>query len=65
VLIVAMLGGLFTVLGLFAFVLLALALYGLAMRLAEAHEQHRKRRQALKDGRRRLETFTTIDDLKD
>ncbi|MGW0993490.1 hypothetical protein [Streptomyces sp. NPDC002520] len=65
VLIVSALGGLGAVLGLFGFALIALALFAAATRLLEACDAHRERRRALKDGRRRLDSFTTIDDLKD
>ncbi|MCX3059592.1 hypothetical protein [Streptomyces beihaiensis] len=65
VLTVSALGGFAAVLGLSVLAVVALCLFAAATRLVEVHERHRHHRRALKDGRRRLETFTTIDDLKD
>lgn len=61
VLIIGAIGGLAFLVGLLLFIVAGLALYALIMRALE----WRERRRALRDGRRRLSTVRTIDDLKE
>lgn len=65
VLIVSALGALWTIAILLAVAIAAAVLYRAIRRAHGAAAVHRERRTALRDGRRRLKTFTTIDDLKE
>lgn len=65
VLIIATLGGILGVAGTAFFILVCVGVFFGAARLIRALAARRERYRALKDGRRRLNAFTTIDDLKE
>ncbi|MEI5520716.1 hypothetical protein WB388_08885 [Streptomyces brasiliscabiei] len=65
VLIVSALGALWTVVILLAVAIAAAAIYRAISRTHTTLAARRERRTALRNGRRRLKTFTTIDDLKE
>ncbi|CBG73088.1 putative phage-encoded membrane protein [Streptomyces scabiei 87.22] len=65
VLIVSAIGALWAVMILLAIAIAAAVLYRAIGRAHGALAERRAHRTALRDGRRRLKTFTTIDDLKE
>ncbi|MET9158253.1 hypothetical protein ABZX56_11035 [Streptomyces parvulus] len=62
---VGAIGGMAGFVGLVLAVLLGLGLYAAVARLYDALAAHCEQRRALRDGRRRLASVTTPDDLKD